>query len=207
MAESFESVARDYQQRADAEQELIHSLPVPEVMRRSDEFLLAVGPATAAFLNLLITEAKSQSVLEVGTSMGYSTLWLAQAARATGGMVTTLELRATKSAFARKQLERAGLADHVQFHVGDALKSLAERSGAFDFVLIDLWKDLYVPVFELVYPKLSPGAIIVADNMLLPLAARPDAQAYQRKVRAAPGITSILLPVGSGIEVSRFRAD
>jgi predicted O-methyltransferase YrrM len=118
-----------------------------------------------------------------------------------------LELQAGKSEYARSQLGRAGLAAHVQFRVGDALKTLGDLKGPFDFVLIDLWKELYVPVFDLVYPKLSPGAIIVADNMLIPTAARADAAAYQRRVRATPGITSILLPVGSGIEVSRFQAD
>jgi predicted O-methyltransferase YrrM len=206
MDEAFEAVARDYQKRADAEAELVQNLPVPEVMRRGDEFLLAVGPATAAFLNLLVREAKCRRVLEVGTSLGYSTLWLAEAVRATGGLVTTLELRASKSDFAQQQIARAGLSAQVQFCVGDALESLKALPGPFDFVLIDLWKDLYVPVFDRVYPKLSAGAIIVADNMLFPPAARPDAAAYQRRVRAAPEISSVLLPIGSGLEVSRFQS-
>jgi predicted O-methyltransferase YrrM len=60
-------------------------------------------------------------------------------------------------------------------------------------------------VFELLYPKLAPGAIIVADNMLQPESARPHANAYRERVRAAPGMSSVLLSVGNGLEVSRYR--
>jgi predicted O-methyltransferase YrrM len=202
---AFEIVAEGYRERAESEDELIHELPVPEVMRRADEFLLPVGQSTATFLNLLVKEAKSRNILEVGTSFGYSTLWLAEGARATGGKVATLEIRAAKAEYARRQMGRAGLADQVQFHVGDAIESIQRLTGPFDFVLIDLWKHMYVPVFDLVYPKLSAGAIIVADNMIIPEAARADASAYRQRVRSAAHMTSILLPIGSGIEVSRYR--
>jgi len=73
-------------------------------------------------------------------------------------------------------------------------------------VLIDLWKDLYVPVFELLYPKLAPGAVIVADNMVYPESAQVHASAYRERVRQAPEMTSVLLAVGNGLEVSRFRS-
>jgi len=72
-------------------------------------------------------------------------------------------------------------------------------------VLIDLWKDLYVPVFELLHRKLSPGAIVVADNMLIPEEFRAEARAYQQRVRAAAGMSSVLLAVGNGLEVSRYQ--
>jgi predicted O-methyltransferase YrrM len=93
----------------------------------------------------------------------------------------------------------------VEFRIGDALDSLRALTGPFDFVLIDLWKDLYVPVFELLHPKLAPGAIIVADNMLHPESARPHANAYRERVRAAAGMSTVLLGVGNGLEVSRYR--
>lgn len=75
-------------------------------------------------------------------------------------------------------------------------------SSGIDFVLVDLWKDLYVPCLEAFYPKLNPGAIIVADNMLRP--GGDDLKRYGEAVRAKLGISSVLLPVGSGLEVSRF---
>ena len=77
--------------------------------------------------------------------------------------------------------------------------------GPFDFVLIDLWKDLYVPVFELLHPKLAQGAIIVADNMLQPENVRVHARAYRERVRSAADMSSVLLEVGNGLEVSRYR--
>jgi len=204
---AFEVVVGEYQARAESESELIHRLTVAEIIRRSDEFLLPIGIATATLINILIKESKCRKLLEVGTSYGYSTLWLAEAARATEGQLVTLELQAAKAEHARAQIARAGLAEQVEFRIGDALATLKDLTGPFDFVLIDLWKHLYVPVFDLVYPKLAPGAIIVADNMITPEGARADAIAYRRHVRAARHMTSVLLPVGSGIEVSRFQVD
>ena len=168
--------------------------------------LLPVGRPAGVLLNLLIKEAGAQRILEVGSSYGYSTHWLADGARASGGKVISLELQAPKTEYARARLQRAGLADFVEFRIGDALASLAALSGPFDFVLIDLWKDLYVPVFELLYPKLAQGALVVADNMVYPESAQVHAQAYRERVRQAPQMTSVLLAVGNGLEVSRFRS-
>ena len=71
-------------------------------------------------------------------------------------------------------------------------------------MLVDLWKDLCVPCLELFAAKLAPGAIVVADNMLQSREARSDALAYRRAVRALPGVSSVLLPIGSRLEVSRM---
>jgi predicted O-methyltransferase YrrM len=89
--------------------------------------------------------------------------------------------------------------------VGDALEKLPELEAEVDFVLIDLWKDLYQPCFELVYPKLSAEAVIVADNMLFPIETRESALAYQKLVRSKGALDSMLLPIGSGLELSRKR--
>jgi predicted O-methyltransferase YrrM len=167
--------------------------------------LLPVGHAAGVLLNLLIQEGDARRILEVGSSYGYSTQWLAAGAREVNGKVTSLELQAPKVEYARARLARAALADYVEFRIADALDSLRALTGPFDFVLVDLWKDLYVPVFELLYPKLAPGAIIVADNMLQPESARPHANAYRERVRAASGMSSVLLSVGNGLEVSRYR--
>ena len=105
---------------------------------------------------------------------------------------------------ARKSLGAAGLLDHVDLRTGNALEIIPTVPDGIDFVLVDLWKNLYVPCLELFFPKLKPGAVIVADNMLRPKQSRPDALAYRRAVRAMPGITSVLLPVGSGLEISRL---
>jgi predicted O-methyltransferase YrrM len=199
------AVIEDYEARAQREEELWDTLTEEDVRRRLDEFLLPVGRATGTLINLIVKEGAARRILEVGSSYGYSTTWLAEAARAINGKVTSLELKAAKADYARAQLTRAGLGSCVEFRVGDALASLAQLPGPFDFVLIDLWKDLYVPVFDLLHPKLAPGAILVADNMLRPEDARPHAQAYRQRVRTASDMTSVLLAVGNGLEVSRYR--
>ena len=158
-------------------------------------------------LHLLATGANAQNILELGASYGYSTIWLADAARETGGKVHSLELSQTKVDHAREQLARCGLGAFVEFHVGSALDTLPRLTGPFDLVLLDLWKDLYRPCFELFHAKLAPGALVAADNMLFPPNTRPDAMQYQAFVRTKPDMDSILLPIGSGVELSRKRDD
>jgi len=168
-----------------------------------DRQLLAVGPDTGRLINILARSLEAPTILELGTSYGYSGIWLAEAARATGGRLITMELQDYKSAHAREMATRAGLAGHIDFKVGDAVQMIGELQVGVDFVLVDLWKDLYVPCLEAFLPKLNRGAIIVADNMLRP--GGEDVQRYARAVRAQAGISSVLLPVGTGIEVSRFE--
>ena len=171
---------------------------------RRDDLLLAVGPASGRFLNTLVKGARAQRILEIGTSYGYSTIWLAEAARETAGGLHTLEIAPAKQSYAREMLAKAGLEDFVEFHCGNAVELIPGLDDGIDFVLVDLWKDLYVPCLERIAPKLAPGAIVVADNMLQPREAREDARAYRRAVRALPGVSSVLLPIGSGLEVSRM---
>lgn len=190
------AVLEDYHARIRAERDR------PRDGDTRDQRLLAVGPETGQLINILARSLAAPTILEIGTSYGYSGIWLAEAARAAGGRLITLELQDYKSAYAKEMAIKAGLADHIDFRVGDAVKLIAELTEPVDFVLLDLWKDLYVPCLDAVYPKLAPGAIIVADNMLRP--GGEDLERYGRVVRAKPDIASILLPVGSGIEVSRF---
>jgi predicted O-methyltransferase YrrM len=120
-----------------------------------------------------------------------------------GGRLITMELQDYKSVYARDMASKAGLADQVDFRVGDAMQMIGDVPPGLDLVLVDLWKDLYVPCVEAFFPKLKPGAIIVADNMLRP--GGEEVKRYGRTVRAKPGITSVMLPVGTGIEVSRYE--
>jgi predicted O-methyltransferase YrrM len=165
----------------------------------------AVGPETGKFLNIVARSQKSPAILEIGTSFGYSGIWLAEAARASGGRLITMEIHEYKSLYAQERAVAAGLSDYIDFKVGDAVEMISALPFGVDFVLLDLWKDLYIPCLEAFYPKLNPGAIVVADNMLRP--GDENVKMYGRAVRAKPGMTSILLPVGAGLEVSRFEPD
>ena len=168
-----------------------------------DRSLLAVGPETGRLINIVARRLEAPTMLELGTSYGYSGIWLGEAARASGGRLITIELQDYKSAYAREMATRAGLADHIDHRVGDAVAMIGAMPHGIDFVLLDLWKDLYVPCLEAFYPKLNPGAIVVADNMLRP--GGEEIEAYSRAVRAKSGMTSVLLPVGTGIEISRYE--
>ena len=192
------SVLDDYDRRIEDERSKLAGASFNDGRER----FMAVGSETGQLLAVLARSLKSPRILELGTSFGYSTVWLAFAARAVGGHVTTLELYEHKSAFARQMSEKAGLADLVDFRVGDALDLLKELPGPWDFVLIDHWKDLYLPSYELLRFNLAPGAILVADNMLR--GGEETILDYAEAVRATEGMDSVLLPVGSGILVSRF---
>ena len=197
-------VLAEYEKRGAEEFKLQSLGTMEEWLARRDEFLIAVGPATGQFLNILAKSIKAKTILELGTSYGYSTIWLAEAARATRGRLITVDKVANKHNYARAMLTRAGLASHVEFRLGDALDTIDALKGPFDFVLVDLWKELYIGCFDLFYPKLSPGALVAADNMILPENYRADALLYRKHVRSKPKIDSVLIPVGSGVELSRF---
>jgi predicted O-methyltransferase YrrM len=167
-----------------------------------DEFLLPVGPEVGWFLHSLILARRPARILELGTSYGYSTLFLADAARQVGATLITMDLADYKQAEARANIERAGLAEVVDFRLGDAVALIHADPGPFDLVLLDIWKDLYVPCLEAFYPKLSDEGIIAADNMIEPPMAREDVRQYRAAIRALPDMQTALLPIGSGIELS-----
>ena len=196
----IERVLADFERRAEDEQRR-----TIQPGTNLDDLLLSVGREAGILLYLLATGAQSKHILELGSSYGYSTVWLGAAARQTGGKVMSLELKEFKIEHARQALTRAGLSSRVEFYVGDCLDSLRTLPGPFDFVLLDVWKDLYLPCFELVHPKLAPGGVIVADNMLFPESARPHADAYRQRVRATSDMDSVLVEIGNGIEISRKR--
>jgi predicted O-methyltransferase YrrM len=197
----FEALLARYHARIVEEDRVMKGDPAG-FHRRRDEFLLAVGPEVGRLLHALIIGRGAKRILELGTSYGYSTAFLADAARHTGGRVFTMDLAANKQQYARAQLDEAGLLPQVEWMLGDATQMLKTLDGPFDFVLVDLWKDLYVPCLELFYGKLAQNAVIVADNMLFPERVRADAEAYRAAVTAKANLQSVLLPIGNGIELS-----
>jgi predicted O-methyltransferase YrrM len=201
MDSKFQALLAHYHARIAEEDRLMKSDPA-SFSRRRDEFLLAVGPEVGRLLHALILGRGAKRILELGTSYGYSTAFLADAARQTGGRVYTMDLAANKQQYAQAQLEKAGLLPQVEWMLGDATQMLKTLDGPFDFVLVDLWKNLYVPCLELFYGKLAPNAVIVADNMLFPEFARADAEAYRAAVTRKGNLQSVLLPIGNGIELS-----
>lgn len=143
------------------------------------EFYIPVTPEAGRLLYSLVRAARPATIVEFGMSFGISALHLASAVRDNGsGRVVTTELSDTKIAAAKKTFAETGLDDVITILEGDALSTLADLDGPVDFVLLDGWKDLYLPVIELLEPRLSPGVLVVADN-----ANSADLQPYLDRVR------------------------
>ncbi|MFM5930302.1 MAG: O-methyltransferase [Novosphingobium sp.] len=195
------AIAERYEARAASDAALMRDLG-PAGFARRDEFLLPVGQEVGRFLHALILAHRPKRILELGTSYGYSTLYLADAARSVGARLVTMELADYKQAHAREQLAEAGLAEVVDFRLGDAVAMLSADPGPWDFVLLDIWKELYLPCFEAFYPKLAEEAVIASDNMIEPAMARPEVRQYRAAVKGRADMQTALLPIGSGIEIS-----
>jgi predicted O-methyltransferase YrrM len=152
------SAARTVQERADA----------------MSEFYIPVTPESGRLLYALVRATRPATIVEFGMSFGISALHLASAVRDNGtGRVVTTEISETKIAAAKQTFAETGLDDLITVLEGDALSTLADLDGPVDFVLLDGWKELYLPVINLLEPRLSPGALVVADNT-----ESPDTRSY-----------------------------
>ena len=129
------------------------------------EYYLPVTQDAGRLLYALVRAARPATVVEFGMSLGISAIHLASAVRDNGGgRVVTTELSAAKVTAATKTFAEVGLDDLITVLEGDALTTLQNLDGTVDFVVLDGWKELYVPVLELLEPRLSPGTLVVADN-------------------------------------------
>ena len=161
--------------------------------------MLNITPETGRLLWILVRQARAARILEVGTSNAYSTIWLADAAREHGGRVTTLEANPAKAALARENLERAGVLDVVDVREGRAADTLASLPGPFDLVFLDADRPSYATYLDLALPRLRPGGLLVADNVVSHAAELED---YLRRVKSHPALFSVTIPVGNGEEIS-----
>jgi predicted O-methyltransferase YrrM len=103
--------------------------------------------------------------LEIGTSNGYSALWLGMAFKATGGRLITMEIEPQRAREAKENFKHAGLDNIIESRINDALKEIPALEGNFDFVFIDAWKPDYIKYLELNLPKMKPGGVITAHNV------------------------------------------
>ncbi len=157
-----------------------------------------VEAETAELLGVLVRAARARRVLELGTSNGYSTIWLADAVDATGGAVTSVEIDPARTAMARANLERAGLA--AELVTGDAGETLrVSADGAWDLVFLDAERPAYAGYWPDLLRVLRPGGGMLAiDNVVSHAAEVADVTAL---IEAEPAVTSALVPVGAGIRL------
>jgi predicted O-methyltransferase YrrM len=176
------------QERADATE----SVYMP-ISRQGGELLYILGRAR-----------RPNTIVEFGTSYGISTIYLAAAVADNGtGHVVSTELNTAKAAAARASLAEARLADHVTILPGDAMTTLNDLPGPIDFVLLDGWKDMCLPVLRSLESRLTSGALIVADDIHL-----PSLTGYLGYVRdPTNGYLSVAFPVEDGMEISCWTPD
>ncbi len=129
------------------------------------ERLRQVPPETGKFIALMALSAPEGEYIEVGTSAGYSTLWLSLAARHKGVKIKTHELLEAKIKLARETFSQAGISDVVELIEGDALLNL-KKLDHIAFCFLDCEKEMYLPCWDIIAPKMVPGGILVADNAI-----------------------------------------
>jgi predicted O-methyltransferase YrrM len=158
-------------------------------------------PETAELLAWLVRATNARRALEVGTSIGYSTLWLADAAADVGGALVSVEVDPQRSEQARANLERAGLS--AELRVQDAAEALrASADEEWDFVFLDAERPAYPGYWPDVLRTLRPGGVLAVDNVL----SHPDEVAPLLELIAAePAVTSTLVPIGAGLELALKR--
>ena len=158
--------------------------------------MLNITPDTGAFLSMLVRSKGARSILEIGTSNGYSTVWLASAAAAVEGQVTTLDVNPSKTALARQNLQRAGLEGLVRLHTGDAGAFLAQGPvGRWDLIFLDSERTEYPGWWLDLWRALRPHGLLVVDNALSHVA---ELEPFVKLVSGEPSASHVMVPVGKG---------
>jgi predicted O-methyltransferase YrrM len=154
-------------------------------------------PESAQLLALLVRATQATQLLEIGTSNGYSTLWLADALRTTAGRLTSVEIDGARSIEAARNLERAGLGEFVELRVADAADVLDEsEDGFWDMIFLDAERPAYVGYWPEIRRTLKPGGLLAVDNVL----SHPDEVAeFRELVSSTPGLSQALVPIGAGV--------
>jgi predicted O-methyltransferase YrrM len=159
----------------------------------------AVARTTGQFLFSLVAPQTDCEVLELGGSRGYSTIWLAAGVRYLGGRVLSVEHDSRKVGAWRRNVSDAGLGDWTDLVEGDAKAVVPAIDDVFDVVFLDAEKEDYEQLFQLARPKLEPGALVVADNVL---SHEETLGAYSRTRQADPTLESVTVPLDRGLELS-----
>jgi len=171
-----------------------------ETNRFMADKMVALEPIKAEFCHMLCRALRATRVVEIGTSFGVSTLYLADAVRANGGgVVIGTEYEPAKAAQARANFAAAGVSELIDLREGDLRKTLKVIEGPVDFVLMDIWTEMARPALELVAPHLRPGAVIVADNTTQFREAYRHFFAFVED--AKNGLRTLTLPFDNGLEM------
>jgi predicted O-methyltransferase YrrM len=169
-------------------------------IKAADKGQLAVSEEDGRFLRVLVASRNAKSILEIGGANGYSGIWLGLGARESGGHVVSIEYDAGRAKDAIENIKRSGLTDVVRVVQGDGFKEIPKLQGTFDLVFLDAWKPDYKKFFDLVFPRLSPGGIFAAHNVVN---KKSEMEPFLSTVLNHPNLfTTIVSPSGEGMSVS-----
>ena len=169
-------------------------------IKAADTGQLAISEEDGRFLRVLAATRGATSILEIGAASGYSAIWLGLGARESGGRVVAIEYDAQRASEAAANISKAGLDDVVRLVAGDAFAEIPRLPGTFDLVFLDAWKPDYKKFFDLVYPRLSPGGVFVAHNVVN---KKSEMEPFLTAVHTHPSLfTTIVSPSGEGMSVS-----
>ena len=183
------------------------STPAPEPLRRLGEETertqsspqMSVGAHEGAFLRILVAMKRPMRVLEIGVFTGWSSIEMARALPP-GGTIVACDVNEETTAIARRYAEEMGVADRIDYRVGNALETLETLGGPFDLVFIDAWKPDYVDYYEAVLPKLADDGVILADNTL-----SESVKPFNEHVIADGRVECVLVPIRDGVTLIRRR--
>lgn len=169
-------------------------------IKAADKGLLAVSEEDGRFLRVLVGMRNAKSVLEIGAASGYSGIWLGLGARESRGRVVSIEYDPQRAKEAAANIEKAGLTDVVRVVHGDAFKEIPKLTGTFDLVFLDAWKPDYKRFFDMVYPRLEPGGVFLAHNVVNKAS---EMEPFLKAIQSHPGLfTSVVSPGSEGMSVS-----
>jgi caffeoyl-CoA O-methyltransferase len=191
---------------------LAYSTPATDVLRRlgeeteatQDAPQMSVGGLEGAFLRFVVALKKPQRVLEIGVFTGWSTIDMARGLPP-GGTIVACDVNEETTAIARRYAEESGVADRIDFRVGNAFETIASLDGPFDLVFIDAWKPDYVEYYEAVLPKLGDDGVILADNTLSALNGNEGIAAFNAHVLSDERVECVLVPIRDGVTLIRRR--
>jgi len=169
-------------------------------IKAADKGQLAVSEEDGRFLRVLVASRGAKSILEIGGASGYSGIWLGLGARESGGHVVSIEYDTGRAKEAMENIKRSGMTDVVRVVQGDGFKEIPKLQGTFDLVFLDAWKPDYKRFFDLVFPRLSPGGIFAAHNVVN---KKGEMEPFLSTVLTHPNLfTTIVSPSSEGMSVS-----
>lgn len=177
-----------------------HLQQLLNAIRQADKGQLAVSEEDGRFLRVLVASMNAKQVLEIGAASGYSAIWIGLGLRQTGGHLTTIEFDPQRAKEAAANIKRAGLQDVVTVVAGDAFREIPAVKGTFDVVFLDAWKPDYKKFFDLVFPRVSPGGVFLAHNVIN---KRNEMLDFLQAIQAHPeAYTTTVSPGHEGISIT-----